>query len=150
MTETRVLNLPHRYSYNPRLLLIAWCLGAGAGWIVLINLFSSHLNGWSLTLGLVPIAMGIVLTLRRIAFKRYLVLDREAILLPSGFLRIRTVRISYKSIKRVRQMELLGMLILQVVTEDGKFEIPAGMLPDPNSYFSLRTFLDSQAQEQTA
>jgi hypothetical protein len=93
------------------------------------------------------IILGLLLMGRRFGFKCYLVLDKDALFLPTGLGRLRTTRIPYASIKRVWETTLVfGTTILSVATDEGKFEIVRTMLPDAGSYAEVRAFLYSQSR----
>lgn len=93
------------------------------------------------------IILGLLLMGRRFGFKCNLVLDKDALFLPTGLGRLRTTRIPYASIKRVWETTLFfGTTILSVATDDGKFEIVRTMLPDAGSYAEVRAFLYSQSR----
>lgn len=57
--------------------------------------------GFDLWFGLIPIALALINGVRRILFKRYLLLDNDSMVLPIGPLQVRTARVEYASIKRV-------------------------------------------------
>jgi hypothetical protein len=99
-------------------------------------------HGFDLWFGLTLIILGLLLTGRRFGFKCYLVLDKDALFLPTGFGRLHTTRIPYASIERVWEATLFfGTTILSVATDEGKFEIVRTMLPDTGSYVEVHTFL---------
>src|SRR6266446_6382431 len=132
------MNLPTQYPYNPRLWLLILPFGAGIGWITVAGLVCNCRPNWfSLSLGGVSIMLGLLLSIRRLAFKCYLSLDSDALILPSGFLRVRTTRIPYLSIERVWQVYVPWMAVLCIATKQGKFEILSGMLPDVASYSAV-------------
>jgi hypothetical protein len=62
---------------------------------------------------------------------------------------VRTARISYNSIERIWQTSIPWMTVLCIATEEGKFEVLSGMLPNAQSYLDVRDFLDSQANGTT-
>src|SRR5579863_3251929 len=81
------MNLPAQYSYNPQPLLIFWNLGAGSAWIVVHILSWGQMpHGFNLWFGLLPIILGLLLGARRVTVARYLLLDRDQLILPTGFL----------------------------------------------------------------
>lgn len=141
--------LPRQYAYNPRWWIIVFCLGSGAAWIALDAIlldFRTHLI--SLAFGLIPITLGVASAIRRLVSKRFLVLERDALILPTGFLHLRTARIPYISIERVWQQNLLlGTGYLCVTTKNGRFDIFSGNLPDTLSFVAVGTFLYTQAQQ---
>jgi hypothetical protein len=85
--------------------------------------------------------VGLILTVRRLAFKCHLVLDEDALILPTGFGRVRTTRTPYTSIERVRETSLPFTTVLSVATKEGKFEVVSTMLPDARSYVEVGKFL---------
>jgi hypothetical protein len=104
-------------------------------------------HGFALWFGLFPIVLGLLLAVRRLAFTRYLVLERDELIVPTGLLRVRAARISYVNIQRVWQSSFPLMAVLEVATKEGKFEIVSGMLPDAASYLAVGDFLYSRAQD---
>jgi len=90
------------------------------------------------------------LTVRRVAFNRYLLLDTDALVLPTGFLRVRTTRIPYMSIEGIWQTRLPFAAVLRVATREGKFEVVSAMLPDAASYIDVEEFLRSQLDRSNA
>jgi hypothetical protein len=129
--------------------LIILPIGAGLVWIALEGLECGCMPHGisSFLLGLLPIAVGSLLTVRRLAFHSYLLLDRDAFILPTGLLRVRTTQIPYIGIERVWQTRLPWMAVLCVATKGGKFEVLSGMLPDTSSYIAVGNFLNSRAQD---
>ena len=83
---------------------------------------------------------------RRLSCNRYLRLDSDGLILPTGFLRLRPARIPYTSIERVWQTSIPWMAVLCIATKEGKFEVLSGMLPDTGSYLAVREFLNWQAK----
>ena len=82
--------------------MIALTVGAGFAWLTMMGLASGCWpHGFSLWFGVLPIMPGLLVTVRRLVFKSYLVLDKDALLLPTGFGRVRTKRVPYASIERV-------------------------------------------------
>jgi hypothetical protein len=128
--------------------MILFLLGAGVALIVSVCLFSSSMHcAIGISVGLLQIIGSALLTVRRLAFKRCLFLDGDALIVPSGFLRVRNARVPYTSIKRVWQSSFPLMAVLCITTHRGKFEIVAGMLADGDSYIAVANFLHSRAQD---
>jgi hypothetical protein len=142
------MNLPRQYPYNPRLSLVAFTAGAGFVWLTLMGLLCGCWpHGFSLWFGVAPIVLGLLLTVRRLVFKCYLVLDKDALLLPTGFGRVRTKRVPYMSIERVWETRLPFTVVLSVATKEGKFEVVSAMLPDAGSYIDVGKFLCAQVHQ---
>jgi len=145
------MNLPRQYPYNPRLWLVALTLGVGPAWLALMGLvYGCWPHGFSLYFGLLPIMLGLLTTVRRLVFKCYLVLDKDALILPTGFGRVRTARIRYTNIERVWETRLPFTVVLSVATKEGKFEIISAMLPDASSYIDVGKFLYAQVDRPNA
>jgi hypothetical protein len=140
------MNLPRQYSYNPRLSLVILLFGGGLVWLLMGALVCEcRPHGFVLWFGLAPTILGLLVTVRRLAFKSYLVLDEDALILPTGFGRVRTTRIPYTSIDRVWETSLPFATVLSVATKEGKFEVVSTMLPDAHSYVDVGKFLNSRS-----
>jgi len=145
------MNLPAKYSYNPRLWLIFGATGAGLIWIVLQRVECGRMpHGFRLWFGLLPIIGGVILGARRFAVYRFLLLDRDELVLPTGVFQRRITKIPHASIRRVWRTYLPGTVLLRIATPDGKFEIPSTLLPDSESYLAVEQFLHLRAQENAA
>lgn len=139
------MNLPRQYSYNPRLWLVALTVGVGFAWLTLVGLLCGCWpHGFSLWFGVLLIMLGLLMTVRRLVFKCSLVLEKDALMLPTGFGRVRTKRIPYTSIERVWETRLPFAVVLSVATKEGKFEVVSTMLPDADSYVDIGKFLYAQ------
>jgi hypothetical protein len=90
--------------------------------------------------------MALLLLVRRLALRRCLVLDTDALLLPTGFLRVRAVRIPYEGINRVWRTRLVWIDVLCLGTTRGTFEILPTLLPEPGSFTAIEQFLNAQVQ----
>jgi hypothetical protein len=145
------MELPHQYPYNPRPRIIFLLSGVGLLWIGVQRLSGGRMpTGFSLWFGLVPIALALLLGLRRLLFDRRLLLDNDGMILPTGLLQTGTARIDYTSIERVWRHYLSATVILRVATEKHIFEIVSVLLPDNTSYLTLEEFLSLKAQENAA
>jgi hypothetical protein len=143
------MELPHQYSYNPRLRLILLVFGSGLLWMAVQWLSWGHMpTGFGLWFGVAPIALALVVFVRRILVERYLLLDNDSMVLPTGPFQMRTARIEYTSIKRVWQHYLpFKAVVLRVATEKHTFEIVSMLLADNESYRALEEFLSLKARE---
>jgi hypothetical protein len=139
------MNLPSQYSYNLRWRFIVFALGAGFAWLTVMGLeCTCWPHGFMLWFGALPIVLGLLAIVRRLAFKGHLMLDEDAITLPTGFGRVRTKRIPYASIQRVWETRLPLTVVLSLATKEGKFEVLSTMLPDHRSYIDVGKFLYAQ------
>ena len=76
-------------------------VGGVANLVVIGLVCSCKPSGIALWLGITLFVLGLLLAFRRLSVKRHLSLDRDALMLPNGFLEVRTVRILYSEIERV-------------------------------------------------
>jgi len=144
------LELPNQYPYNLRPRLIVLVFATGLLWIAMGYLSLGHLpTGFGLWFGIIPIGLALLVGVRGILAKRYLVLDNDSMILPTGPLQMRTTKIEYSSIKRVWRHYLPLTVVLRVATEKRNFEILSTLLPDNASYLALEEFLNRKALENT-
>ena len=145
------MELPHQYAYNPRVQLILFVFGAGLLWLAVQWLSWGHIpTGFSLWFGLAPIAMTLIVGVRRISVKRYLLLDKVGMELPIGLFQMGTARIEYSSIVRVWRHYLPAAVVLRVATQSHTFDIVSVLLPDNASYHAIEGFLTLKAEENAA
>jgi hypothetical protein len=155
------MEVPHQYPYNPRLWSILVLFGSGFLWIAVDWLpyvvTSTHIpTGFSLwfsLIGLIPIALALLVGVRRIWIERYLLLDNDSMVLPIGLFQMRTAKVEYTSIRRVWRHYLRPYeyrFVLKVATEEQAFEILPAFLPDNESYRALEEFLNRKALETWA
>jgi hypothetical protein len=142
------MELPHQYPYNPRLRLVLFVLGTGLLWIVVQWLSWGRLpTGFSLWFALVPITLAVILAVRRISVERYLLLDNDCMVLPTGLFQKGTTRIPHSSIVRIWRHYLPMTVVLRVATQKRTFNIVSVVMPDNESYRALEGFLIVKAQE---
>ena len=145
------MDLPRQYPYDPRPRLIFLVLGVGPLWIGVQRLSWGRMpTGFSLWIGLVPIMLALLSGVRRVLFDRSLLLDKDEMVLPIGFLQTGTARIPYSSIQRVWRHYLPLTVVLRVATEKRTFEIVSTLLPNNESYRAIEEFLALKAQENAA
>jgi hypothetical protein len=145
------MDLPHEYPYNPRPSLIFFVSGVGLLWIGVQRLSWGRMpTGFSLWLGLLPIMLGLLVGVRRVALDRRLLLDKDEMILPTGFFQTGAARIAYPSIERVWRHYLPLAVVLRVATEKRTFDIASTLLPDNESYRAIEEFLNLKAQENAA
>ena len=134
--------------------LILLPIGLGFLWMGLEWVSSrGHIHAeFSLWFSLVPIALALVVGVRRIWFERFLLLDQDSMILPIGFFGMRTAKIEYTRITRVWQQYIRPYeyrFVLKVATEEQVFSIIPGFLPDDESYRTLQEFLNRNFHENT-
>jgi hypothetical protein len=154
------MEVPHQYPYNPRLWTILLLFGSGFLWISLDWLPYWLLRGriptgfrlWESLIGLIPIALALIVGVRRIWVERYLLLDHDSMVLPIGLFQMGTAKIEYTSIRRVWRHYLRPYeyrFVLKIATEKRTFKIVPAFLPDNESYRALEEFLNRKLFENT-
>jgi len=152
------MEVPHQYPYNPPLRSILLLFGSGILWVasdwlphlVTGTYIPTGFHLWFSLIGLIPIALALIVGVRRIWVGHYLFLDHDSMALPIGLLQMRTEKIEYTSIRSIwRQYLYNGALVLWVATEQQTFKIVPGFLPDKESYDALEQFLNRKALENT-
>jgi hypothetical protein len=145
------MELPREYPYNPRPGLIFFVSGSGLLWIGVQRLSWGRMpTGFGLWFGLVPIMLALLVGVRRVAVDRRLLLDEDAMILPTGPFQTRATRIMYSSIERVWRHYLPAAVVLRIATEKRTFEIVSVLLPDNESYRAVEEFLSLKVQENAA
>lgn len=162
------MELPSRYSYNPKWWAILACfVFFGACSAVMAhkaatNSVGAILNG-IITLGPTGatafywvisglsagfVVMALLLTARCISSPQVLELGTEALLLPHGRFQKQTSRIVYSDIQAVSEAQVSGQRFLYVTAGGLRFTITASLLPDAEAYAAVRDFLVSRAPKQ--
>jgi hypothetical protein len=104
-------------------------------------------KSFSLWFGLVPVVLGLLTALSRATPDRCLLLAKDELMLPTGFLNLRTATIPYKDLERVWRVYLPLTAVLRMATKGGRFQVVSVMLPDQASYLAVEEFLVTRAQE---
>jgi hypothetical protein len=154
------MEVPHQYPYNPALRLILVLFGSGFMWIAADWLpywllpwehIPSGFRLWESLIGLIPIALALILGVRRIWAEHYLLLDNDSMVLPIGLFQMRMAKIEYTSIRGVWRHygPRWGTLVLRIETERQTFKVMPDFLPDNESYEALEQFLNRKALENT-
>ena len=145
------MELPREYPYNPRPRLIFLVSGIGPLWIGVQRISCGRMpTGFSLWFGLLPITLALLLVVRRVAFERRLQLDKDEMVLPTGFLQTGAARIQYTSLKCVWRHYLPATVVLRLATEKRIFEVVSVLLPDDESYRAIEEFLKLKAEQNAA
>jgi hypothetical protein len=148
------MEAPHQYPYNPPVWLILLSFGSGFAWMAVDWLPLGHaptgFKLWFSLIGLIPVVWSLILGVRWISAERYLLLDRDSMVLPIGWLAIRTAKIEYTRIKRVWRHYVRPYehtYVLKVATEEQAFTILPAFLPDQKSRRGLEEFLNRRLLE---
>jgi hypothetical protein len=161
----RVMDLPTRYSYNPKWGAILACavffgacsafmaykatnntLGLTINGIITLGPTGATVFYWVIAaFGAVFVLLAFLLTVRRIASPQVLEVGTDALSLPHGRLQRRTSHIAYADIKSVSEFQVSGQTFLYVTAGGLRYTITASLFPDTESYKVVRDFLASHA-----
>ena len=137
------INIPRSIPYNPSVRSLA-AFGALGITIMAVNAVAPFGSLFFLSAAAAFIALSLALLLRRLLWKRSLVVTENAISVPSGFLRLRPRQISFTSIQRVWVTRLFRTDILRVRTDAGDVEIQDIYLPETKMLWELKQLLESR------
>jgi hypothetical protein len=159
------MELPRRYSYNPRWGVIVACalfFGACSAFMAYkaaSNTVGLIINGiitlgpsgatafyWVISaLGAGFVLLAVLLTARRIGSPQIFELGTDALFLPHGRLQRQTSRIAYSDIQALSEVQISGQTFLYVTAGGLRYTITASLFPDKDSYVAVRDFLISHA-----
>jgi hypothetical protein len=142
MFALALMDLPQRYAYDPEWSLIASGISVGVGFVIFGGI--GHWPWITLPFGVAFLVGGVALLRRRLFRPGFLELQLDALLLPTGFLQNRIVRIPYSAIAQA--WERPGIPNLFLATPKRTFEVSAASLRDPSSYDVVRDFVKSRIQ----
>ena len=143
------MTAPARYRYDPRWELVAlcWTFAAGLSIVVLVGYFPRAL---SIAASLLFAGLGVLVTLRRYAFPRYLVLDEEGVWLPSGFMRMNVRRVVFAETSNVWEAFLPRTVVLCLRYHGKTFEVVSTLLPDHETYLAVGRYICSRVEASHA
>jgi hypothetical protein len=141
------MNVPARYPYDPRWQIVAmsWTFVAAltiAGFIA--GGYPPGALAIALSLATVFIGFGVLTTLRRYAFPRYLVLDEEGVWLPSSFLRLSVRRVVFAETSDVWEAFLPLTVVLCLRFQGKTYEVVSTLLPDHETYLEVAGYIYSR------
>lgn len=94
------MDVPRRFSYDPQWRLILFEAAIGAAMFVPVALHALSFRFGAIVASIF-FTFALLLTLRRLFFRRFLELQPDSLLLPTRFFQCRTVRIAYSEITRI-------------------------------------------------
>jgi hypothetical protein len=139
------MKAPTRYRYDPRWELVAFFWTATAG--LLIVVLAGYLpRALGIAPGLLFSGFGVLLTVRRYAFPRSLVVDEEGVWIPSGFLRMNVRRVVFAETSAVWEAFLPLTAVLSLRSHGKTFEIVSTLLPDHECYLAVGGYIYSRVE----
>jgi hypothetical protein len=92
--------------------------------------------------------MALLAMVRQPFIRQVLELGEDAIVLPRGVFKTRSIRIPYHEIDRVWETEIFGQKSLFLARGDSQWKITPSLLPDMASYIAIRDFLSLYPQRR--
>ena len=132
------MDLPRRFAYNPQWRIILFGFAFGGAF-----LFLGKIHWMFFVFGIPITVFASMLTLRRLVFKKFLELERDALSIPRGFLRTQLIKIPYANIENGWERTSSSTETLTLQIKGHTFEIHSMMLPDAASYIVVRDFIKS-------
>ncbi len=142
------MTAPVRDRYDPPWYTVAICWTFAAG--LLIVFLSGYFPRASIAASLFFGVFGVLLTLRRYAFPRFLVLDEEGVWLPSGFLCMNVRRVVFAETSAVWEAYLLRWPVLCLRCHGKTLEVLSAFLPDHETYLVVGRSIYSRLEVSQA
>ncbi len=139
------MKAPTRYRYDPRWELVAFFWTATAGLLIVV-LAGCLPRAIGIAPGLLFFGFGVLLTVRRYAFPRSLVVDEEGVWIPSGFLRMNVRRVVFAETSAVWEAFLPRNTVLCLRCHGKTFEVHSIFLPDHESYLTVGAYIYSRVE----
>jgi len=161
-----MLQPPNQYPYNAsrRTILIGLLLG-GAG-SVFMAYKAAHNQAGVIIEGIIRLGpegatrfywvitgicgmmafFALLFALLRIVKPRYLVVEKDALLLPGHLFQREPTRIAYADIQELSEDHVFRQTLLNITVQGRRHGLLASLLPDEASYIAIRDFLRSQVQ----
>jgi hypothetical protein len=134
------MNLPLRYSCDPPLWIITWNLCTALALIALVAIQWIRTVPGLVVAGILML-LAMLIAVRRLMLRRFLEIDENALLLPTGFLQLHVARIAYDTILEVSEARWALGTVLYIRTRQRKYEIPCGVRINRNDYVAVRDYL---------
>ena len=132
--------------YNPSAKGVGWSFGVAVSFGMLQLLFPWFRAPLWLLAEVVFVLFSVLLFLRRSVWKRVLTVTDDALIVPTGFLRLQPARLVFANIRRVSVVQLYRSLYLRVSTDERTVEIMDLYLPDRQMFLELKRVLESSSQ----
>jgi hypothetical protein len=138
--ERDEMNLPAQYACDPPWWVVIWSLAAAGAVMILVALHWIEVAP-GLVVAVVLMSLVSLVTFRRLAIRRYVGLTEDALLLPTGFLQLRAVRIPYDAVDAVWEARWALGVVLYIRTGRLTYEVPCGITLNSEDYAEVRDFL---------
>jgi hypothetical protein len=134
-----------RYPYDPPWQSVAFCCAAATGMLVVV-LAGFFPKAIGIATSLLCAGLGALITLRRYAFPRCLLVDEEGVWVPSGFLRMNVRRVVFAETTAVWEAFLPFTAVLCLRTYGKCFEIVSTLLQNHESYQAVGGYIYSRVE----
>jgi hypothetical protein len=141
------MNVPASYPYNPRWQIIAMCWAFVAAFTIAIIICAAYVPealGIAVSLLAVFAGLGALITLRRYAYPRSLVVDEDGAWVPSGFLHMNVRRVVYAEVSDVWEVFLPRTVALCLRSEGKTYEVVSTLLSDHKTYLEVAGYIYSR------
>jgi hypothetical protein len=129
-----------RYPYDPsrKLAAGAWALTIfGLAVAILARGFATGVLGPGIAAIVLGVLLGLLCTIRRHGFPRFLVIDEEGVSIPSGFMRAKPRRVVFAEVSDLWEAFLPGSVVLCLRCHRKTFEIHSSFLADHQTYLTV-------------
>ncbi|HKI17903.1 MAG TPA: hypothetical protein VKA15_08475 [Isosphaeraceae bacterium] len=143
------MDLPARYPYNPsrKLLACAWAWGAfGLAVAVFARGFATLLGGLGIAGSVLGVLLGLLFTIRRHLFPRFLVIDEDGLWIPSGFMLTKPRRVVFAEVSDIWEAYLPGTLALCLKCHRKTFDLRSSLLADHKTYLTVGGYICSRIE----
>jgi hypothetical protein len=134
-----------RYRYDPRWELVAF-FWTGTAVLLIVVLAGCLPKALGIAPSLLFAGFGVLLTVRRYAFPRSLVVDEEGVWIPSGFLRMNVRRVVFAETSAVWEAFLPFTVVLCLRCHGKTFEVVSTLLPDHKTYQFVGGYIYSRVE----
>ena len=139
------MNVPARYPYDPRWQIVAMCWAFVAALTIVTFILRSCLpRALGIPLLAVFAVFGVLTTLRRQAFPRFLVVDEEGVWLPGGFLHPSVRRVVFAEVSDVWEAFIPRTVVLCLRSHGKTHELVSTFLPDHETYLEVAGYIYSR------
>ncbi len=138
------MRLPAEIPYNPRAKLILLMLAFGPSlWILS---FISYLPPKLALLGsLIAGALVVVFGIRRLLLKRSLTFRENDMVIPTGFMQLRSTTVAYAQLSELREHPFPHACAISFRNRERTIQLSSILMPDDETYLEVCHFLAERA-----
>jgi len=138
------MRLPAEIPYNPRAKLILLMLALGP--LLWILSFISYLPPKLALLGsLIAGALAVAVGIRRLLLKRSLTLRENDMVIPTGFMQLRSTTVAYAQLSELREYPFPHVHNITFRNGEKTIQLSSILMPDDETYLEVCHFLAERA-----